>query len=516
MSDRHSAPRHRMKSFSLLLAVLAVVGCVIGSRLLAARLEGGVVMQQRMRAAARATKLELAPEKSSSETSSVTSSVTSGAPAPTADEPGLMTLHTIPTDLYPDAVCNDGSPAGFYFRKGGGSDDSGFALAEHRWLLFLQGGFWCWDEQSCTERTGIYPALMTSTKWTPTKKLGGIFSPDSSVSPLSTANRVFVPYCSSDAWVGDMGDGVLGFHFRGQAIVRAVMSELRRVYKIGGGTGGDELYFAGCSAGARGAISLIDSVPAMVPGVKVFGIFDSGLSLSLEPFGPSSLTPLTEQVQKVLVAHNAHSVLGAQCEAAYASEPWKCLVAEFRLPFLKRPHFISESQYDSFQLYWDLGGKQPPYSGAMSDYSHEFRLAMRSALMAAGDRGAGVHSSSCFKHCLSLSNEFYSGVLAPGTDGELTSFSGAVAHWMATKHSYGAVYIDNCWGFNCGCAAPPPPPPPPSPAPAPPATSSRTAGWSDMASDASEGEEEDESGASAQEEQETRRGRSFAEGYSGF
>ena len=111
-----------------------------------------------------------------------------------------LALHMIPTDLYPEAVCNDGSAAGFYFRKGG-SDDSGFLIEDPQWLVFLEGGGWCWDQASCAQRTGIYPTLMSSTKWTPTKALTGIFSPDPLSSPLATANKVYVPYCSSGTCV---------------------------------------------------------------------------------------------------------------------------------------------------------------------------------------------------------------------------------------------------------------------------------------------------------------------------
>jgi len=107
-----------------------------------------------------------------------------------------LALHMIPTDLYPDSLCNDGSAAGFYYRKGG-SDDSGFLIEDPQWLVFLEGGGWCWDQVSCAQRTGIYPTLMSSTKWTATKALTGIFSPDPLSSPLATANKVYVPYCSS-------------------------------------------------------------------------------------------------------------------------------------------------------------------------------------------------------------------------------------------------------------------------------------------------------------------------------
>ena len=73
-----------------------------------------------------------------------------------------MDLHMIPTELYPDAVCNDGTPAGFYIRRGLGNDDLGLKLPDYRWLVFLQGGFWCWDTPSCKQRSEVYSANMTS------------------------------------------------------------------------------------------------------------------------------------------------------------------------------------------------------------------------------------------------------------------------------------------------------------------------------------------------------------------
>lgn len=71
---------------------------------------------------------------------------------------------------------------------------------------------------------------MTSKKLTPTKALTGIFTHDPVSSPLATASKVFVPYCSSDGWVGDAGasDKNGNLHFRGQAIVKAVFAELQR------------------------------------------------------------------------------------------------------------------------------------------------------------------------------------------------------------------------------------------------------------------------------------------------
>jgi len=54
---------------------------------------------------------------------------------------------------YPNAVCLDGSPAGFYFRKGHGDGAA-------RWYIHHEGGGWCqmetpvqsWPNDNCAAR----------------------------------------------------------------------------------------------------------------------------------------------------------------------------------------------------------------------------------------------------------------------------------------------------------------------------------------------------------------------------
>lgn len=57
-------------------------------------------------------------------------------------------------------TCNDGSQAGFYLRKSHGSK---------RWIMFLEGGWYCFDQRSCRSRWLKLRNLMTSTQWPDTR-----------------------------------------------------------------------------------------------------------------------------------------------------------------------------------------------------------------------------------------------------------------------------------------------------------------------------------------------------------
>jgi len=52
---------------------------------------------------------------------------------------------------------------------------------------------------------------------------------DKANSPLYGANKVALLYCSSDGYMGDAGasSDTWNFHFRGQALIRAMISELK-------------------------------------------------------------------------------------------------------------------------------------------------------------------------------------------------------------------------------------------------------------------------------------------------
>lgn len=62
-------------------------------------------------------------------------------------------------------TCNDGSQAGFYLRKSSKS---------RRWVVFFEGGWHCYDTESCKARWTKSRHLMTSAKWPDTREDGNL------------------------------------------------------------------------------------------------------------------------------------------------------------------------------------------------------------------------------------------------------------------------------------------------------------------------------------------------------
>ena len=168
----------------------------------------------------------------------------------TAAFPCVGTFRLVPLPD-PVAKCNDGSPYMYYARP------ATRALNQDRWILHLQGGGWCYDAASCSRRWGQSPELMSS-KYAPlAMTAGGLLSDDVPAWHWTGAHKVYLPYCSSDAWMGsrEAGSETFGWHFRGHDILRGV---LRRLVGTGQFTGASEVLLSGCSAGARGLMVHLD------------------------------------------------------------------------------------------------------------------------------------------------------------------------------------------------------------------------------------------------------------------
>jgi hypothetical protein len=184
------------------------------------------------------------------------------------------TLVLLDRATYPLATCNDGTMAGYYVKKGTSATD---------WLVFQQGGGWCWDEPTCASRRGS--PLSSSKDWPATRaaEAGSLF--DAADANLAAMSFAYAPYCSSDGWAGSTAAAPpTNFAFRGHDIVAAIFADLAAKQGLGSAAGTRVMY-GGCSAGARGALFNLDRValeimPAIVQKqggslARVGGLLDS-------------------------------------------------------------------------------------------------------------------------------------------------------------------------------------------------------------------------------------------------
>lgn len=234
----------------------------------------------------------------------------------------------IDTRRYPDAICNDGSPAVYYVRP--------YTREESRdkWLIMLQGGGSCRDGQSCAERwcsagTNFGMDKMTTTLSKPMIRGGGILSPDAS-NDFGSWNAVLVYYCSSDGWAGRRSDleyvatggsATVNFrmHFRGADVVDAVFDTLRhpartRGVRLGGNPAvlpdldeATDVLFVGASGGGAGVKTNADRIGELLRATNV-ACQAGGCPLVYKAVIDSHFTPAYEQLdfsKTTLCAANA-------------------------------------------------------------------------------------------------------------------------------------------------------------------------------------------------------------------
>ncbi|CAI5486713.1 unnamed protein product [Closterium sp. Naga37s-1] len=144
------------------------------------------------------------------------------------------------------ARCLDGSPAGYYLRRGFGS-------GANNWIMILEAGGWCFNAKSCANRAK--GPLGSSKKWPPTSdvKYGGVGSTDSAVNPaFYNWNLVLVKYCDGSSFTGGYGklppnaETGRALYFRGHWNLQGTLQDLLARHGL---NVGKQMLVGGCSAG---------------------------------------------------------------------------------------------------------------------------------------------------------------------------------------------------------------------------------------------------------------------------
>lgn len=282
-------------------------------------------------------------------------------------------------------TCNDGSQAGFYLRK---------SHTSKRWIIFLEGGWYCYDHQSCQNRWLRQRHYMTSAQWPETRDVGGILSPNEDENPYWwNANHVFIPYCTSDSWSGSKAtrDGM--FNFMGASVVQQVVRDLVLL----GLENSTDLLLAGSSAGGTGVMINLDPVQELLHDmldlkhISVRGVTDSGWFLDRAPYAPTG-KPAVEAIRKGMQMWQGK--VPRRCRQLYQSEPWRCYFGYRLYPTLKSPLFVFQWLFDEAQMYADNVGA--PVTKQQWDYIHKMGDALRQSF----ENVTAVFAPSCISHSI--------------------------------------------------------------------------------------------------------------------
>lgn len=266
----------------------------------------------------------------------------------------------------------------YYFRRG---TEAG------KWIVYLEGGGYCWDARSCSIRWRRRRALMSSARWSLARRPPALLSADPLANPLwHAANHVLLPYCSSDMWAGTrIQRANNSFAFTGRLIVREVLNELLRGGLIG------KVLLVGSSAGGAGVMLHADTSRRMLRthGIKVAAISDSGWFLDR----PSHIRHGSTAENVARLGHSLwRGSPPSACVRAHPGKPWLCYFGYRLYPHIRTPLFVFQYLFDSAQLAAE--GVRAPRTRAQWDAVHTTGSALRTSLR--GVRAA--FAPACLAH----------------------------------------------------------------------------------------------------------------------
>nr|GLL45942.1 pectin acetylesterase 8-like [Ipomoea trifida] len=193
------------------------------------------------------------------------------------------------------AVCLDGSPPAYYLDEGEGQ-------GSNNWLIFLEGGGWCFTAQDCLDR--------------------------SKRDVESVTNNVT---------------------YRGARIFNAVVEDLRRR----GMNNAQNAILAGSSAGGLAAILHCDRFRSVLPeAARVKCLADSAIFIHDEYSIVGNKT-FDRVFQGLIDLHGSAPMLPASCSAK-VSRPFLCFFPQYILKNIATPVFIVMSAFDRVQIQYDL------------------------------------------------------------------------------------------------------------------------------------------------------------------
>lgn len=371
------------------------------------------------------------------------------APAAASPENDYPTLQLL--DAYPEAVCNDGTPSGYYFSP---APDS--AADKSRWLIFLEGGYWAADLDSCLYRLKKQPFLVSSSTWPRQRGFGGAFNRSRADNPFREYNLAYVAYCTSDGFAGtrtapdptaNFSSSLDAWFFKGKAVMNATLRDIVARHDMGGATGPANVVLGGCSAGAQGVMVNADSAGSLLQELlgssklaSYASFADAGWLMDSQPLLPS-IQPLREQIGNGTELWQAE--YNTDCISAVGPAAWRCFFSPYVVPHISSNLLVHAAQYDLFQLPYNGITDWPPSEGAQADWVAQFRQKFVSTISSIPRNS---YSSACHHHCSALDDSFFDIRLKSLN----VSLASAVGQWLGGTPFKG---VDTCQGVCSDCGS---------------------------------------------------------------
>jgi len=256
-----------------------------------------------------------------------------------------MDLYIVPNDTAKafGAASLDGSPPGYWFTAATN------ASLKDTWVLFFDGGGWCFDEVHCAARSAS--SLGSSTLLNKTMLLYyGVVSPFPQHNALAGANRAILAYTDGASFSGMREDPVVyrkkTMWFRGFANLRSILQDLEDRHGMGTAK---KVLVSGGSAGGLAAYIHAPYIASRFPQAATGSAPCSG-------YFPDFANAAGDLVYGNAMIHaawmqNVTGSLNPACVAAQSpGEEWRCFMSPQAYAHSPVPTFVINSAWDSASL----------------------------------------------------------------------------------------------------------------------------------------------------------------------
>lgn len=190
----------------------------------------------------------------------------------------------------PGMICRDNSNTGIGVR---------LKKSSSKVLIYLEGGGGCFNIVTCSANPNNFNKIAFDS-WKTVGLQFGIFDKGSARNPFKDWNFIYIPYCTGDVHSGTSYSTDIHFPYNDQKMVgykniELALEELKAYF----GTGLDEVFLTGSSAGGYGALLNAGQVIDAFPTAQATVLDDSGPVLMDQGVQPDCLDERWERLFQI-------------------------------------------------------------------------------------------------------------------------------------------------------------------------------------------------------------------------